>query len=118
MLGSGDYHGCKHSFLAGGLRVYEALNIIKRAAVMGNSWSAGHNLGVFSNEKFCPYTLLSFKQVRISVKVVEIFQQRKVQRLFNVAVPLFFGEFCRQVNSKLLIGNSVFKGGFVARFQQ
>ena len=92
------------------------LNIIKRAAVMGNSWSAGHNLGVFSNEIFRANTLLHFKKIGITVKVIKIFEQSKIQCFFDVTITFALCKFCSQVNGKLFVSDSMLQRAFITRF--
>ena len=58
---------------------------------------------------------LVVKKVGVSVQMVKILQERKIQLVFDVFVLFALGEDGREVDGELLVADGVFEHTLVAR---
>ena len=92
-------------------------HVVKRMAVMRDGRSCGSNLGVSVYKPVCVNAVLHIQQIRISVQMVEVLEQRKIKRGFYVHIRLALSKYSGKLNCKLLVADSGFKHRFILRLE-
>ncbi len=111
------YSGLELRERIGGLVVYSAAHVVERMTVFCDRRSAGHYLRIAADELFAEHALFHFEQIAVAVEVVEVLEQRKVERLFDVSVTLAPRHQCRKIYGKLLVCDSRLENGLVYRLE-
>ena len=96
----------------------DSAHVVDRIAVVRDRRPSGHNLRVAPHQLFRIDALLALQKVGVPVKVVEILEQGKIERLFHIAVLFLARQLRRQIHRQLFVGNGVFENGFVGGLQQ
>ena len=97
--------------------IHGLFHFVVGVTVMSNRGARGHNLGEFADEIFSVHAVLHIQKIGVSVKMIEVFQKRKIQRGFHSLVGLAHRKHCRKFNRKLLVGYGGFEHGFVFWFE-
>jgi len=92
---------------------YGATNVVERVTVLGDRRSAGHDLGIAADEAFARDALFHFEKIAEAVQVVEIFEEREVERGFYIFVLFGLGEYRGEIHCELLVRDGCFERGFV-----
>ena len=74
---------------------------------------AGHNLRIAAHQRFRMRAGGEIQIIRIAIQVIEILQQREIQRALDVRIGHALGEVRGQVHGQLLIADRVLQRGFV-----
>ena len=92
------------------------IDVVRGMTVFRNRRTPRHDLGIIPDEPRRIAALFQFHQIRITVQVIEIFEQSKIELLFDVRI--FFGQrkICSQIDGKLFVTDGVFQNGFVCGF--
>ena len=75
--------------------------------VMGDGGPAGHDFGVAPHQILRMLLFVQLHIVRVTIQMVEILQQGKIQGVFQTLVGDVLGQICRQIHRKLLITDGV-----------
>ena len=113
----GDDAGIQHGEQIRLLEIAGPANAVHGMAVVGDGRPPGHNFGVAAHQALCLNALLHFQQIRISVEVVKVLQQRKVQRLDHIGVRFPLSQDRGQVHRQLFVGDGGLQLGLVGRLQ-
>ena len=118
LFGGGNGHNMKHGreffLFVVDMFFYAVIGM----AVFGYGRTSGHYLGIFSHKSLRLYALLHFKQIRIAVKMVKVFEQRKVECLFYIRIAFLERKFRRQIDRKMLVAYSMLENILVLRFER
>ena len=60
-------------------------------------------LGVAAHEALSLYSLFHLEQIGITIQVVKVLQQRKVQRLYDVRIRFALRQYGSEIHSQLLV---------------
>ena len=86
LFGGGDDHRRKHRERLGGFYVNRRANVVFRVAVVRYRGAPRHDFRVLAHQIFRVDFLFHFQQIGIAVEMIEIFEQREIERFFYVAV--------------------------------
>ena len=117
LLGGGDDVGRKHVQRGRICAGHGVADGVIGVAMVGDGGTAGHDLGVAAHQVLRLLAGLHVQIVRIAVEVVEVLQQRKVQRILQPRVAHALGEVGRQIHRQLLVADGVLQHRLVQRLQ-
>ena len=110
-----DYHGRKYGGYVRSLGVYIPFDVVHGVSMLRYGRSTGHNFGVSADQPLRVYSLCTFQKICVSIQMIEVFKQSKVQRGFYVTVGLSLCKFGSQIHRQLLVRYGVFQYRLVAR---